>query len=181
MRGKERDDGRERERKKERPEPPRDEVEGERAKERALKEGAKGRKREGARARRERTGSLARSLARDATNLRRTTRLGYVGGAVIQPNAQVCRRLAGASPECRPPVPSLLLPPFSSCLPRRSGRVPPGCPPASLGPPPRSGRSSPPRPELPAGPRRGTATSPLPSPITARKRKCERTEVRVCV
>lgn len=45
-------------------------------------------------------------LAWDATNRRRTTRLGYVGGAVIQPNAQVCRRLAGASLECRPPLPS---------------------------------------------------------------------------
>lgn len=65
-----------------------------------------------------------------ATNRRRTTRLGYVGGAVIQPNAQVCRRLAGASQECRPrsraPVPpvgragslrSLLLHSISSSTP----------------------------------------------------------------
>jgi len=57
--------------------------------------------------------------ARDATNRRRTTRLGYVGGAVIQPNAQVCRRLAGASQECSPPH----IPPADS----RSGWAPPRC------------------------------------------------------
>lgn len=89
---------------------------------------------------------------------------------MIQPNAQVCRRLAGASLECRP---SFL--PFLATLQSvgRSGRVPPRCP---LLAPPRPDRSSP-RTELPYGPRRGTARlqhPPLPSPITARKRKCER-------
>lgn len=50
--------------------------------------------------------------------------MGYVGGAVIQPNAQVCRRLAGASQECRRPLPPSLL----SSSPVRSDRVPPSTP-----------------------------------------------------
>lgn len=62
-----------------------------------------------------------RGAAGRATNRRRTTRLGYVGGAVIQPNAQVCRRLAGASQECRPPAPA----PPSRQPATRSGWVPP--------------------------------------------------------
>lgn len=115
---------------------------------------------------------LGERAAWDATNRRRTTRLGYVGGAVIQPNAQVCRRLAGASLECRLP----LTPPFFSSPPpsvERSGRVPPRCP---LSRPPTRDRSSP-RTELPTGPTVVPRLHhpPLPSPITARKRKCERT------
>lgn len=50
---------------------------------------------------------------------------------MIQPNAQVCRRLAGASLECRP---SFL--PFLASLQSvgRSGRVPPRCPPVPIVP-----------------------------------------------
>lgn len=128
----------------------RDEVEGarrgeqdrERERERREKEGAKGRKRETcewyARTRRGRTTTDGERAARDATNRRRTTRLGSVGGAVIQPNAQVCRRLAGASLECRPAPPSLPL--LATPSVGRSGRIPPRCPPPlSLSrPPPRS-------------------------------------------
>lgn len=77
---------------------------------------------------------------------------------MIQPNAQVCRRLAGASLECRAPP----FPPVS-----RSGWVPPFL----------SRILNPLRAPL------RLRRSPLPSPITARKRKCGRTFdfVRVCV
>jgi len=83
---------------------------------------------------------------------------------VIQPNAQVCRRLAGASLECRPPFPFFLS--------RRSGRVSPGLSVAPIAdsaplralPPlvpfcvPNSPTGPRPRPRL--RPHRGTATSP---------------------
>ncbi|KAH0946960.1 hypothetical protein HN011_001618 [Eciton burchellii] len=116
--------------------------------------------------------------ARDATNRRRTTRLGYVGGAVIQPNAQVCRRLAGASQECSPPH----IPPANS----RSGWAPPRCsprPPALIPLPPtvplpipcgsfsgtlQLGRPPPPSPPPPPPPPPSPPPpppSPLPPPL----------------
>jgi len=116
-----------------------------------------------------------------ATNRRRTTRLGYVGGAVIQPNAQVCRRLAGASLECSPP-------PLSSPFLPVGWAV--GLGPSARCPPSRVFVPLPPKPPIvplraPSS-LRGPAVvprlhhPPLPSPITARKRKCERTGERAC-
>lgn len=83
---------------------------------------------------------------------------------MIQPNAQVCRRLAGASLECRHSPPS----PSSPFLSRRSGGRA-GSPPRALAPlscpPPTPDRSSP-RTQLPTGPGgRGTATSPSTTTI----------------
>lgn len=70
---------------------------------------------------------------------------------MIQPNAQVCRRLAGASLECRhSPLPSL--PPRSSPVGRAVGPGPPARLPPSRAPPhPRSFLSAYP---TPYGPRR---------------------------
>lgn len=113
--------------------------------------------------------------------------MGYVGGAVIQPNAQVCRRLAGASLECRhSPLPS----PSSPFLSRRSGGragspralAPLSCP----SPPPIVPLRVPNSLRAPAAVVPRLHHPPLPSPITARKRKCERTgeraiRARTCV
>lgn len=64
-------------------------------------------------------------VAWDTTNRRRTTRLSYVGGAVIQPNAQVCRRLAGASLECKPL--SSPFSPVSRAIGPDPSTLPPSC------------------------------------------------------
>lgn len=112
--------------------------------------------------------------------------MGYVGGAVIQPNAQVCRRLAGASLECRhsPRLPFLPVP-----LRRSGGRAgspralaPLSCP----SPPPIVPLRVPNSLRAPAAVVPRLHHPPLPSPITARKRKCERTgeraiRARTCV
>lgn len=105
---------------------------------------------------------------------------------MIQPNAQVCRRLAGASLECRhSPLPFLPVP-----LPSvgRSGRVPPArLPPLSCpSPPPIVPLRVPNSLRAPAAVVPRLHHPPLPSPITARKRKCERTgeraiRARTCV
>lgn len=134
-----------------------------------------------------RTDDGGERAARDATNRRRTTRLGYVGGAVIQPNAQVCRRLAGASLECRHSPPPLL-PPRSSPVGRAVGPGPPRAlaPLSCHSPPPIVPLRVPNSLRAPAAVVPRLHHPPLPSPITARKRKCERTgeraiRARTCV
>lgn len=93
---------------------------------------------------------------------------------MIQPNAQVCHRLAGASLECRPS-------PFRPCPPSvgQSGLVPP-CRSSGVLPTPAPLRVQNPQ-RAPFMVPRLHHPPPPPSPITARKRKCERMGGRACL